>query len=145
MQATLEASYSASLHSRTLAQGWWPTLLPQKCFFRFFILEIKPSPCNSSVLIVSISPKTGGMEQPQEQEPFLPVKEHDEDSRSAESSSGPSVTARSSWKPSRTNLMIHAILISLYTVCSLVAVLMLREPYPRSCNHISMLSNILEF
>lgn len=74
------------------------------------------------------------MAQTQEQEPFLPMKEHDASSHTVGLSCGSSPIARSSRKPPKTSLMLHATLVALYTICSIVAIHVLRKPYPRSCN-----------
>ena len=71
------------------------------------------------------------MKQELEQEPFLPTKEFNGESRLAKPSGGFSY---------RINYIVHMTLIALYTICSISAILIFRKPYPRPCKRLERIS-----
>ena len=75
--------------------------------------------------------RTMDMEQ-QEQDPFLPVKDHNGTTGTKWSSVVPFMM-HSNWKSFRGNCMIHSALIALYTICSIAAIYTLRKPYSQKC------------
>ena len=81
----------------------------------------------------------------EQQEPFLIVKDHDENTFTTQASVD-CFRISWKWKMFGVNFMIHFLLLAIYTVCIIVAVHVLRESYSQICKqHTSFWERILTF
>lgn len=67
-----------------------------------------------------------------EREPFLPIKEDIGDDHVAKPSNGSPFITKLCQRRCTVNLIGHAALIAIYTICSILAIYAMRKPYPRS-------------